>query len=67
MKERTFWFANVNFIKDHTYSDNVFEVGFRKIFNSVAEIFAIYPNVYNLLRIFKTFNITKIMIKMVKR
>jgi hypothetical protein len=58
MKKREFWLANVNIILN-PYSDVIFNLAFKKIFDSIVCITALYPDLYTLLRIFKTFNISE--------
>jgi hypothetical protein len=60
MKKREFWLANVNIILNHTtYSDEIFNLAFKNIVDSIVWITALYPDLYTILRIFKTFNMSE--------
>lgn len=62
MKQREALIVNANIILNDTiwhWSNNVFELAFRNIFNSITYIATLYPDLYNVLRIFKTFNMSE--------
>ena len=68
MKKREFWLANVNIILNHTtYSDEIFNFAFKNIVDSIVSITALYPDLYTILRIFKTFNMSEMKEKAYKQ
>jgi hypothetical protein len=60
MRKREFWLTNVNIILNHTiWSDEIFKLAFKNILYSTVPIIALYPDLYTILRIFKTFNMSE--------
>jgi hypothetical protein len=68
MKQRKVLVVNANIILNHTiWEDIIFKLAFRNIFNSITYIAALYPDLYNVLRIFKTFNMSEMKEKAYKQ
>ena len=68
MKYRTLWFENVNIIfnnRKYTYAQ--FQSSFKKIADSITRINALCVDLYTLLRIFKTFNLSEMKEKAYKQ
>jgi len=60
MKYRTSWLTNVNMIlKFSDFSDVLFKNAFSNIYDSIVYINALYADIYTILRVFKTFNISE--------